>query len=263
MAISVDSIERFLSHGILWGVVALVALAVAFSGRFSMTASSMLIWAAAAMASFGIYRTFASQDWLLRALIVCGSILIFSALAVAANRWLGKKTEVPLGTSIVSPVTPLSIPPPAPPTLPEFVLSANGLIQVGLNHSSNSQIFFMLVMDFEVINRGAAGSAMHWSIHYVDPSINSTALIVPFGENTVFSMPGEGRGLDLILRKSDSIIEKTTTPIPQGAIIKGKLVFLLPAHESNLNLEVYKSTIEVSCEDYTGKKYSTTVTPGR
>jgi hypothetical protein len=82
-----ETCETFLSHPILWGVVALLALPLVLSGRLSVTAAVWILWAAWLAASFGVYRSFAGQDFVMRGLLViaCSSILAIGA--VWLSRW--------------------------------------------------------------------------------------------------------------------------------------------------------------------------------
>jgi internalin A len=82
-------IEKFLSNPIVWGVMALLAIALALSGRVSMTAATWLVWIAWIMAIFGAYRAVAyfGLDIILRLLIVGALSFTFAIGAVLLNRW--------------------------------------------------------------------------------------------------------------------------------------------------------------------------------
>lgn len=133
-------IEKFLSHPIVWGITTLVALALALSGKFSVPAATWIMWAAYAMAVFGVYRAtvYFGIDALLRLLAVGCAVFGLAIGVVLINRWIqapkveegqsqppapstGKKPNPPLDTPPQTPSVPPSapskpIPPkPAPP----------------------------------------------------------------------------------------------------------------------------------------------------
>jgi hypothetical protein len=123
MASSLESFEKFLSHPILWGVLALIALAVALSGKLSMSAASWLMWAAFALAIFGVYRATADAriDTLLRLLIIGCAAFGLALGVVLVNRWINSpKPEDdanhtrPNSPASVSPAQPTSLPPASP-----------------------------------------------------------------------------------------------------------------------------------------------------
>jgi hypothetical protein len=90
-------LESFLSHPLLWGVFAVVALAIALSGRLSVNAASTLLWVAFAAAIFGVFRAGIPlrNDPVLRYLIL---VAISSSLAIGTvllQRWFSKPaTEI-------------------------------------------------------------------------------------------------------------------------------------------------------------------------
>src|SRR5579872_3211362 len=75
-------LETFLSHPILWGVLALFALAIALSGRLSVSAATAVLWIAWAAAVFGVFSTEAAlKDPVIKALVL---IIAASTLALGA-----------------------------------------------------------------------------------------------------------------------------------------------------------------------------------
>src|SRR5208283_913945 len=103
-------VEKFLSNPILWGIATLVAIALALSGRFSVTAATWFMWAAWAMAVFGSYRlaVYFHVDILLRLLVVASLAFAFSVGVVLVNRWLnsGNPSTAVSGSSSGSAETP-------------------------------------------------------------------------------------------------------------------------------------------------------------
>jgi hypothetical protein len=99
MAVFLEHIEKFLSSPILWGITAIIAIALGLSGRFSVTASSILMWVAWAMASFGAYRiyVFYKMDTPIRMLATIASTCILAIAALLVVRWMNIKevTAVP------------------------------------------------------------------------------------------------------------------------------------------------------------------------
>jgi hypothetical protein len=92
-----DTFEKVLSHPLLWGVCALIALAVALSGKLSVSAAGWLMWAAWGLAVFAVYRALAvvGLDSLLKILIV-GVVGCSLAIGVVlVNRWFDKKESHP------------------------------------------------------------------------------------------------------------------------------------------------------------------------
>lgn len=88
-------VEALLSSPILWGVVALVAIAIALSGRLSVSAATFVLWISWAAAVFGIFRAEATikNDPAMKYLIL---IVASSSLAIGAlmlQRWFVKKPE--------------------------------------------------------------------------------------------------------------------------------------------------------------------------
>ncbi len=84
-------IESLLGNPILWGVVALLALAVALSGKLSGLGATILVWIACGLAGFGIYRLASSFEQPLPWLVTVGSLLLLAAAAVGLNRWLQRR----------------------------------------------------------------------------------------------------------------------------------------------------------------------------
>ncbi len=117
-------LESFLGSPITWGVVALVALALALSGKLSMGAARSIMWAACCSAVFGIYRaeTVAKLDPLMRFLILGCCALGFSAATVAANRWMSAP-KVTASEAAPTISRPPSDPKSAPPTLVDLFKS--------------------------------------------------------------------------------------------------------------------------------------------
>jgi hypothetical protein len=115
---ALTAVESFLSHPILWGVIALVAFAVAFSGRLSVNAAVLVLWAAFGAAVFGVFRVEASlirNDPLIKYLVLT---LIASGLAIGTielQRWfVGKSPVQSIADSKPKEVTSQS--PPSAPT---------------------------------------------------------------------------------------------------------------------------------------------------
>src|SRR5260370_35906006 len=96
-------LESFLGSPITWGVVALVALALALIGKLSMGAARSIMWAACCSAVFGIYRaeTVAKLDPLMRFLILSCCAVGFSAVTVAANRWMSRLNVLPSSAPLI------------------------------------------------------------------------------------------------------------------------------------------------------------------
>jgi hypothetical protein len=93
--------EAFFSSPITWGVVALLALTLALSGKLSMTAATWVLWLAVFTALFGVYRAEAmlKMDALMRCLIFGCCAFGFAAGAVALNRWMNSPKEPEISTS--------------------------------------------------------------------------------------------------------------------------------------------------------------------
>ena len=146
---------------------------------------------------------------------------------------------------------------------PDFQLQANGEATIaGFRRHNDANGPFMLtviVLDFQVTNRGEPSSATNWVVHYISPSLDQTIGVARFANGSKITAMGHGKGPDLIVNNSDTITNKTADPIPHGAVVSGKLVFGLTPPDSDADLS--RATIIVSCEDYTGKKYATTVKP--
>lgn len=106
MPSAVVHIERFLSNPILWGIAAIVAIALGLSGRFSVTASSILMWVACAMASFGAYRicVYFGLDFLLRVLVTGASGCVFAIAALLVVRWMNEKPSSDEQAASLNPV---------------------------------------------------------------------------------------------------------------------------------------------------------------
>jgi hypothetical protein len=89
--------EGFLASPITWGVVTLLALALALSGKLSMSAATYITWVAFGTAVFGVYRAegIIKIDPLLRFLILGCVAFGFAACIVRLNRWMvSPKTPV-------------------------------------------------------------------------------------------------------------------------------------------------------------------------
>jgi hypothetical protein len=93
-----DTLEKFLSHPILWGVCALIALSIALGGKLSVSTAGALMWAAWGLAIFGVYRTVAAAglDFLLKILIVGAVGCSLAVGVVLVNRWYDKKESRPI-----------------------------------------------------------------------------------------------------------------------------------------------------------------------
>lgn len=96
------TIESFLSHPILWGVFALVALSIALSGKLSISASSVILWIAYGAAIFGVFRAEVSlkNDPALRYLILATIAGCLAVGALLLQRWLDPR--VAAATSAVT-----------------------------------------------------------------------------------------------------------------------------------------------------------------
>ncbi len=97
-----QAVETFLSHPILWGVIALLALALALSGRLSVNAAVVVLWVAWAAAAFGVYRALVGQDLVLRWLSVIAMSSMLAIGAVLLSRWY-VKPEKPASTAELPP----------------------------------------------------------------------------------------------------------------------------------------------------------------
>lgn len=103
-------LEAILASSIFWGVVALMALALALSGKLSVSAAITVLWLAWATAVFGIYRAeiVAKLDPVIKYL---GLVMVASGLAIGAvmiGRWLEKPQEKPQETTASKLTTPTS-----------------------------------------------------------------------------------------------------------------------------------------------------------
>jgi hypothetical protein len=86
-----DQAEKFLSSPILWGVLAVVALAFALSAKLSVTATTVLMWIAYALAVFGGYRLVIGWDLIFRLLSTGALACILAMVTIATIRWLNDK----------------------------------------------------------------------------------------------------------------------------------------------------------------------------
>ncbi len=88
-------LEAFLAHPLLWGVICIVALAVALTGRLSLTAATWLLWIAYAAATFGILRTnILSGDPTIKLLSALAIASILAIGAVLLQRWFRGKPMI-------------------------------------------------------------------------------------------------------------------------------------------------------------------------
>ena len=112
MASALVHIEKFLSNPILWGIAALIAIALGLSGRLSVTASTVLIWIACAMASFGAYQIFVyfEMDLALRVLATIASICVLGIASLLVVRWMNAKPLVEVQATRTGPAAPSSPP---------------------------------------------------------------------------------------------------------------------------------------------------------
>jgi hypothetical protein len=110
-------LEEFLKHPLVWGVVALIALAIALSGKLSVSLATVIMWVAWATATFGLYR-FAVRSFTLRpvlgflVLAVVGGVLVWPV--AVANHWLSTKPETGKPEIPVPPPDPRYPPPSGP-----------------------------------------------------------------------------------------------------------------------------------------------------
>jgi hypothetical protein len=83
-------IESFFASPITWGVVTLLAIALALSGKLNMNAATAVLWLAFFTALFGVYRAEAilKTDILMRYLILGCCAFGFASGTVALNRWM-------------------------------------------------------------------------------------------------------------------------------------------------------------------------------
>lgn len=86
----VKLLESALASPLLWGTFAVVALAIALSGKVSMSATAILLWIACAMGIFGISRIEVLRhfDPLLRLLILGCIVFGLAVVTVVLQRWL-------------------------------------------------------------------------------------------------------------------------------------------------------------------------------
>jgi hypothetical protein len=83
-------LESFIGSPITWGVVALVGMALALSGKLSMGAAKWILWLAFASAVFGIWRAevILQLDVALRLLVVICCASGFAVGTLLLDRWL-------------------------------------------------------------------------------------------------------------------------------------------------------------------------------
>ena len=87
-----SQMETFLSHPILWGVLALLAFAFALSGRLSLTAATWVLWIAWGASVFGVFRAETPiRDPLVKYLILVIAASTLALGAVFVQRWFEAK----------------------------------------------------------------------------------------------------------------------------------------------------------------------------
>src|ERR1700682_5624900 len=113
MAKLVAFIDAILASPIFWGVVAFLALAIALSGKLSVSAAIIFLWAAWAMAVFGVYRaeSVTKLDLTLRLLILLTAASGLAVGAVWLGRWVAAKDQSPTAAGLN---TAGGAPPPHP-----------------------------------------------------------------------------------------------------------------------------------------------------
>jgi hypothetical protein len=106
-----DSIEKFLSNPILWGIACVIAISISLSGKINVAASSILMWVAWLMATFGAYRGFMSFrfDPPLRALSTVATASVFAIGTLLVVRWMNAKPLLPSTLSMEDSGVQLSI----------------------------------------------------------------------------------------------------------------------------------------------------------
>jgi hypothetical protein len=115
-------------------------------------------------------------------------------------------------------------------------------------------------MDVELTNRGAPSSVAHWTIRYEAPLIDFTGSPMKFLNDEPFNMQSDGPAVSI--RKSDTINEMTIEPVAHGKVLTGRLLFHVD-RLATAPIDASKSTITISCKDFTGKTFSTVVNPGK
>ncbi|MGB2652185.1 MAG: hypothetical protein WAN62_00255, partial [Candidatus Acidiferrum sp.] len=92
-------LDTFLASPITWGVIALLALAIALSGKLSLNFATVVLWFAVGTALLGIYRAEAILrfDLLMRFLVMGFFAFGLTAAAVALGRWIRPEAKPPNG----------------------------------------------------------------------------------------------------------------------------------------------------------------------
>lgn len=117
---------KLLSSPILWGIAAVLALAIALSGRLSLTGAAWLVWTAWGMAVFGVYRAtvYFGLDAVVRILTVGALGFGLAIGAVLLNRWFSPRPVQGISSSLVKhppalPSTEAATSPPIQPKIPK------------------------------------------------------------------------------------------------------------------------------------------------
>ncbi len=94
-------VESFFASPITWGVVTLLAIALALSGKLNMSAATGVLWLAFFTALFGVYRAEAilKTDTLMRYLVLGCCAFGFAAGTVLLNRWMTSPKAPEISTS--------------------------------------------------------------------------------------------------------------------------------------------------------------------
>jgi hypothetical protein len=123
--------------------------------------------------------------------------------------------------------------------------------------TDDNDVITMIILGVEIINKGAPSVAIHWSAHYLSPTLNQE-----FGIARVLSKMdvGTSPGLPtLTIEDSDIIDAKTTSPIQRGGYVSGRLPIFVPG-DRRRELETGSASIKVTTHDYLGKSYTATFT---
>lgn|SRR6266446_7159317 len=119
-----------------------------------------------------------------------------------------------------------------------------------------------LLLQADILNRGAASVTRNWKAHYDSPTLNTDIVFArPVKEPIMFGEPGQPGAVAFY--GSKAILNTTAiNPIERGAASSGRILLAIPGNKLN---EISKgdALVTVTMEDYWGQSYSAQFRGGR
>lgn len=225
-----ESVEKFVSNPILWGVLALIAISIGLSGRLSVTGATAFVWAAFGLALFGIYRSTAGHgiDSMLRFLILGAFGFVLAICAVLTNRWYGHKDTHPSdGSGLNKPTGPSSAPSLPAPLLPSDAGPTTRVPQSPAISGNNNTVIY-----------GSSGHHSHGDSS--DPPVTKPPVNPEKPKITAFFVQGTSPGA-VLTNQNDPVIKDPSCSVQMWNLSRSPPVSIPTVNQNNPNQFIKKS----------------------